>query len=468
MKKFIPITIVLALIVGAIALFPAFSADTDFIVEDSVLLKYEGSDQSVTVPSSVSVIADEAFMNNTAVKSVKLPSSVLSIGNMAFKGCTSLATVSGGENILYVGALAFVDTPYLEKSTSEFLTLGGALICYNGTSKDVVLPEYIATISPYAFLRNQNINSFYADENLTTIGEGAFYECTNLSDVSVTNMVSYIDADAFCETAWQNSQPDFAVLGDSILVAYNGDESVLSVPTGVRQIAPNAFYENSHIKNVELPSTVFAVGERAFMNCSELATVELNTGLVMIADEAFANCTNLVDVTTPVTLSRLGDGAFINCSKLSKAIVLGNNLSIGRGAFANCNSLNVALLSNGVSALCDDAFSNNKKLKAVSVPEQVTSLTTNVFNNCPSLTVVCQKNSFADDALSGKVSVSHNRGDANLDGTISIMDTTALQLHIAGVLQLPDANLPFMDADFDGGISILDATYVQLVIAKLL
>ena len=59
-------------------------------------------------------------------------------------------------------------------------------------------------------------------------------------------------------------------------------------------------------------------------------------------------------------------------------------------------------------------------------------------------------------------------GDVDGDGDISIMDATAIQLHIAKVSELTDDELSRADTDKDGEISILDATAIQLYIAKLI
>ena len=60
------------------------------------------------------------------------------------------------------------------------------------------------------------------------------------------------------------------------------------------------------------------------------------------------------------------------------------------------------------------------------------------------------------------------RGDADMDGQVSIMDATAVQLHIAEIEKLTDLAALAADADKDGEITILDATEIQLYIAGLI
>lgn len=52
-------------------------------------------------------------------------------------------------------------------------------------------------------------------------------------------------------------------------------------------------------------------------------------------------------------------------------------------------------------------------------------------------------------------------GDADLDGEISILDATAIQLHIASLADFSSEQKLLSDIDFDSDISVLDATQIQ-------
>ncbi len=62
--------------------------------DGTVFLACPGGLASVSVPSSVTSIGDEAFERCTGLASIEIPSSVTSIGKYAFLGCTGLASVS--------------------------------------------------------------------------------------------------------------------------------------------------------------------------------------------------------------------------------------------------------------------------------------------------------------------------------------------------------------------------------------
>lgn len=58
-------------------------------------------------------------------------------------------------------------------------------------------------------------------------------------------------------------------------------------------------------------------------------------------------------------------------------------------------------------------------------------------------------------------------GDVDLDGTVSIMDATEIQLYKASMIELSDEAILVADVDNDSEVSIMDATMIQMFIADL-
>ena len=56
----------------------------DFVIENGVLKKYNGSEQIVNIPDGVIAIGDSAFEGCLSLESVVIPDSVISIGDKAF------------------------------------------------------------------------------------------------------------------------------------------------------------------------------------------------------------------------------------------------------------------------------------------------------------------------------------------------------------------------------------------------
>ena len=59
------------------------------------------------------------------------------------------------------------------------------------------------------------------------------------------------------------------------------------------------------------------------------------------------------------------------------------------------------------------------------------------------------------------------RGDADLDGSVTILDATRIQRYLAKMITEEEISMEDADADRDGKVTVLDATRIQRVLAKL-
>lgn len=463
MKKWISLILTVLLTASVLTALPAAAA-SDFTVEDGVLVRYTGSASQVTVPDGVYKIGDGAFEGNASVSKVTLPSAVYEIGSRAFYNCTSLTQVTGG-SVSTVGVFAFNGTPFFDRSTAEFFTLGSCLLWYNGTAARVTLPAGIVSIAPFAFLRCEGLSSFSAPSGLVSVGEGAFYECKSLSAVSLPATVTYIGTAAFDGTAYLSGASGFTVLGDGILIRYAGSAAQVTVPDGVHRIAGGAFAGNQKMTSLTVPASVYSIDGGACEGCTALATLTLNKGLVYIGERAFAGCGALTGLETPATLAYIGTGAFEN-SGISDARLNGTKLMIGTDAFKGCARLRRALLSSGVYALSDGAFAGCAALEGVSVPPETMIIGTKAFEGSGKVTVYCNERSYAASPLFG-YTVSCTKGDADGDGSLTILDATRIQRYLANMAAFGSREMCVSDVDYDAGVSVLDATRIQRILVGL-
>ncbi|MBQ8859920.1 MAG: dockerin type I repeat-containing protein [Ruminococcus sp.] len=63
--------------------------------------------------------------------------------------------------------------------------------------------------------------------------------------------------------------------------------------------------------------------------------------------------------------------------------------------------------------------------------------------------------------------INYENGDVDMDNTVSIMDATAIALHLAEIEKLSEFRLELADTDYDGVVSIMDATQIQLDLAQI-
>ncbi len=195
-------------------------------------------------------------------------------------------------------------------------------------------PEGITGISDFAFARS-SLSSIEIPEGVTEIGYGAFYHCDNLKDVSIPSTVNKISQYAFEETAFLNDYADpFVILGDGVLIAYKGSDSVVTIPDGVTMIADGTFKDHMGITAVNFPDSLLSIGEEAFMGCRNLNTVNRGDNIESIGDCAFMD-TALNNVTIGPNVKSIGLGAFALDNGTDTVTFRGNTLpelTFGRSA----------------------------------------------------------------------------------------------------------------------------------------
>lgn len=466
-KRFVVFISHLLLICFLLCAFPMTAfAVSDFVIDGGVLYSYKGSSKSVTIPSDVYYIADSAFENNTDITTVNLSNTSI-IGNKAFANCVSLKTVTGSGNVSSCGAYAFFNTPFQNSYSGKSLILGNVLI-YSSEPNDVIIDSSVVSIAPYAFSSNIAVTSVRIGDNVASIGEGAFYNCTALKEAIVSKYVSYIGAFAFEGTPYLSSfKSDFLILGDGILIDVNSTLSSLTLPDSVRQIGAGAFYNNKTIKTVKIPESVTAIGMRAFAGCTSLISAVLPQGLVLLDKEAFYGCTALESAVIPSAVTLIGDNVYLGCTSLNTVQVL-SKATISKGMFAKCTGLEYVMLCDGVDSLGDYSFLNCKKLKEISVPSTVEFVSDTAFTGADDFSVWCKDNSFISQYCTDNGIDSYPVGDADLDGNVNIRDATAIQKSSAKILTLNFSACLRGDADFSGEINIRDATVIQKYIAGVL
>lgn len=212
---------------------------------------------------------------------------------------------------------------------------------------------------------------------------------------------------------------DFERDGDT-LIHYTGTASAVSVPAGIKEIAPEAFADQNGISKVYIPSSVEKIGEGAFRNCTNLKEVSLSDGLTAIESGAFAGCSSLSGFTLPKTLETIGAGVFSGDTAL-KSVDIGKNplfsyvdgvlydrdqtklievmpgreaetlnmpttvTDIERYAFWGQTYLKEVTLSPNLGEIPEYAFSNCTNLQKVSIPYSVRKIAAKAFENCINL-----------------------------------------------------------------------------------
>ena len=135
---------------------------------------------------------------------------------------------------------------------------------------------------------------------VTSIGSGAFQDCSGLTSVSIPNSVTSIGSGAFENCSGLTS---------------------ITIPNSVTSIGEGAFFDCFGLTSVTIGNSVTSIGGYAFCQCYSLTSVIIPNSVTSIGECAFAGCFGLTSVTIGNGVTSIGDNAFYSCSKLQKVIV---------------------------------------------------------------------------------------------------------------------------------------------------
>ena len=277
--------------------------------------------------------------------------------------------------------------------------------------------EYSVTDCSESASGSLEIPSTYNGLPVTSIGIGAFLNCTSLTGISIPNGVSSIGNGAF----------------------YNCNSlTSINIPTSVSSIETGVFADCSGLISIIIPDNVTSIQEYAFQSCTSLTriifegdaptfgtdvflysdsvtvyydsnysgwsstvagrpAVQTNTLTYAINDdgteysvtdcsESASGSLEIPSTYNGLPVTSIGIGAFLNCTSLTGISIPNGVSSIGNGAFYNCNSLTSINIPTSVSSIETGVFADCSSLISIIIPDNVTSIQEYAFQSCTSLT----------------------------------------------------------------------------------
>ena len=380
---------------------------------------------SITIPNSVTSIGEWAFASCTGLTSITIPNSVTSIGESAFRDCTGLKTVYNFSNLTFskgssgYGYVAYYADKVYNLPEGFFendLVLGkvdgvNTLIAYLGNATELTLPadykgeNYV--IAAYAFKGNTTITSIVIPNSVTSIGEGAFYECTGLTSITIPNSVTSIGEDAFYEcdglkTVYNFSNLTFtkgssgygyiAYYADKVYNAPNGSiegDFIFGKPNDVNTL----LYYLGNATELTLPTDYkgenYAIGANVFNGNTTITSVTIPNSVTSIGNNAFYGCTGLTSIAIPNSVTSIGSYAFYDTAWYNNQpdgiVYAGKVLYKYKGTMPSNTSITI---KDGTLGIADRAFSGCIGLTSIIIPNSVTSIGEEAFNGCSNLETI--------------------------------------------------------------------------------
>lgn len=182
------------------------------------------------------------------------------IGSAAFSGCGEVTSVTIPEGVTSIQWTAF-----------------------DGTSlTSVTIPKSVTSIGAYAF-SGTGLTSVIIPESVTSIGEGAFGGCQNLTSVQVESGNPIYDSRENCNAIIETASNtlvegwEFSSIPNSVTSIGNGafvycyDLTSINIPSSVTSIGSSAFW-GCGLTTVTIPESIKSIGTYAFY-CSSLTDV---------------------------------------------------------------------------------------------------------------------------------------------------------------------------------------------------
>ena len=282
MKKILSFALSLALMLCIVPV--------SYIAAESVVTSYTDGYYTYTITDSKASIeaVDTAISGDITIPSVLGGYPVTSIGFAAFKDCTYVKSITIPVGIKKIGSFAFEDC-----SSLESINVDPQNAYYE--SKGNCLIEK----STKVLIKGCNTSVIPSDGSVTSIGEWAFYNCSDLTNITIPDCVVSIEYNAFYATAYYNNEGNWKngllYIGNHLIKA-NKHWNGCAIKEGTKTIAGGAFEGHSDLKNISIPKGVTNIGVCAFAGCSNLTSLIIPTSVISIGNSAFASCSSLADV----------------------------------------------------------------------------------------------------------------------------------------------------------------------------
>lgn len=197
----------------------------------------------------------------------------------------------------------------------------------------------------------------YDGYKVTAIGEGAFSELNEITEVALPPTVKNVNSKAFF-----------------------GCESLSSVSmSGVKSIGESAFQNCSALQTVSMEN-VEKIDDYAFEHCVALEALEL-TDIVSIGKHAFDFCKSLRQISYGNNLKTLDDYAFANCESVTGFTFKDSIIVLGIGTFSGCISL-CTVNFDCSSTIPDYTFDGCTNLQSMSMYYRLENVGAYAFRNC--------------------------------------------------------------------------------------
>ncbi|MBO4613287.1 MAG: leucine-rich repeat domain-containing protein [Bacteroidaceae bacterium] len=199
---------------------------------------YSGYDTEITdlvIPSGVTTVRSNAFQYCSGLQTVVIGDDVESVMSGAFVYCTNLREITFGKsltNLDNVGSTIFWECENLEHAIFHCPTIPYRCLENIQSVKEITIGEEVTAIGDEAFYCMEGLTSVVIPNSVTTIGKKAFIGCCNMTSIVLPASLEWIDNYAFEESNLKDvyCYKDEPLVNEWAFAFSNLSESTLHVP----------------------------------------------------------------------------------------------------------------------------------------------------------------------------------------------------------------------------------------------
>ncbi|MBQ2964997.1 MAG: leucine-rich repeat domain-containing protein [Clostridia bacterium] len=340
-KRMMSIALVAALALGSAPIsalsgfsLPSFGSFFASAADEEIVWTVATEDMLVIEGNTIKGYTDK-LSGNIEIPTHINGTAITAIEDNAFKGCLTLTAVKINDNISEIGWYAFqkcdnLKKVYFNSNSCTMTNASYAPFANNVNFTEIVFGENVTAISANVCYNATNLQTVIFEGEVTSIGNGAFANCSSLKSVDLSKVKS------IGNRAFENcsSVPSFDFSED------------------LETIGDNAFI-GCKITEITIPAKVKSIGWYAFQQCDNLKKVYFNSNSCTMTNASyapFANNVNFTEIVFGENVTAISANVCYNATHLQTVTFEGKVTTINKNAFTNCTSLSDVYYNAGSQA----------------------------------------------------------------------------------------------------------------------
>lgn len=315
----------------------------------------------IQLADTLTSIKEGTFKNCTNLTTMSLPNQLLSIESEAFQNCNKIQKIVIPTSVTYVGENLFSGCSNLNSLSFSIAIANSNLFTGTTNIKEIILTgtgsisNYGTTDMPWYSIKD-TLEKVVIVNGITSIGQNAFNDFTNLKDLTIPSSLSNVESNSFSNCT--------GVTKFTIEAGINLSSSEVKSFSSLNGVKELVFFGTGDMRNYNSLNS----GNRVWSySLGTIEKVTIKAGLTSVGSYSLSKCTALKEVIVEDTVKKIGENSFADCSNLSK-IELPNSLtSIDQYAFEHCTSLKEITIPNSVSSTKYGLFNGWKSDQVVRI-----------------------------------------------------------------------------------------------------